>query len=83
MQKIMFKKNSGLSPEQLQMLEPPTKRNQLIKISPVVKLSKSSSILKSNGKSMAISARKAGRQRLRPVTRWDASKADTEPWDFR
>ena len=38
---------------------------------------KSTSILKSNGKSIAISARKASRQRLRQVTRWDTSEVDT------
>ena len=35
------------------------------------------SIQKRNGKSIAISARKAGCQRLRQVTRWDTSDADT------
>ena len=59
------------------MLESPAKRKKLIKKPPVVNLSKSSSILKSYEKSIANSARKAGRQRLRQVTRWDTSDADT------
>ena len=52
------------------MLESPIKRKKLSKKSPVAKLSKSSSILKSNGKTI-------GRQRLRQVTRWDTFDADT------
>ena len=71
------KNNSGLSPEELEMLESPTKRKKIAKKSPLVNLSKSSSILENNGKSVAISARKAGRQRLRQVTRWETSDADT------
>ena len=43
----------------------------------MINLSKSFSILKSNSKSVAISARTAGRQRLRQVTRWDTTDADT------
>ena len=39
--------------------------------------SKTSSILKSYGKSIAISDRQVGRQRLRQVTRLDTSDADT------
>ena len=61
--------NSGLSPDEQEMLNSSPKRKKVI--------SKSSSILKSNGKSIAISARNAGRQRLRQVTRWDTSDADT------
>ena len=50
---------------------------ELIKKSNLAKLSKSSSILKNNGKSIALSARMAGRQRLRYVTSWDTSDVDT------
>ena len=33
--------------------------------------------MRDDGKSYAISARKAGRQRVRQVTRWDSSDIDT------
>ena len=33
--------------------------------------------MRNDGKSFAISARKAGRQRLRQVTRWDSPDIDT------
>ena len=69
--------NSDLSPEEQKMLESLTKRIKLIKKSPLINVPKSTSILKNNGKSIVISARKVGRQRLRQVTRWDTSDADS------
>ena len=72
-----MKNNSGLNPEEKEMLESQPKRKKLIKKFPVVNLSKSSSIPKSSGKSIVISAQKAGCQRLRQVTRWDTFDADT------
>ena len=59
------------------MLESKTKRKKIVKKSPLVNLSKSSSILENNGRSVAISARKAGRQRLRQEKKWETSDADT------
>ena len=44
-------------------------RRMTIKKLPVVNLLKSSTIVENDGKSVLISARKAGRQRLRQVTR--------------
>ena len=69
--------NPGLSPEELAMLKSLTKRHKSINKSPFVKISKSQSILEKDGKSVAISARKAGRQRLRDPTRWVVNDADT------
>ena len=54
------------------MLELPSKRKKL----PVPNLEKLSSIFGSDGKSEPISAREAGRQRLKQVTRREKSDAD-------
>ena len=59
------------------MLESPAKRKKIDKKLPVVNLKKYSSILKSSEILIAISARKEGRQRLRQVTKWESSGADT------
>ena len=69
--------NSGLSPEDQEMLKSSLKRRKTIKKSLVVNLFNSSTIMRNDRKSVAISARKAGRQRLRQVTRWDSHDIDT------
>ena len=61
--------NSGLSPEGQEMLKVSSKRRKTMKILPVFYLLNSPSIMRSDGKSESISARKAGRQHLRQVTR--------------
>ena len=55
--------NSGLRPDEYEMIESQPKHKTLI--------------MRSYGKLVAISAHKAGRQRLRQVTRWDTFDSDT------
>ena len=59
------------------MLKSSSKRRKTIKKLPVVNSSNSSTIIRNDRKSYAISARKASRQRLRQVTRWDSPDIDT------
>ena len=59
--------NSGLSSEEQDEFKSSSKRGKYIKKSPFVNKSNSSTIMRNNGNSVAISARKAGRQRLRQV----------------
>ena len=69
--------NSGRSSDEQDEFKTSSKRGKYIKKSPVVNLSNSSTIMRNNGKSFAISAPKAGRQRLRQGTRWDSPDIDT------
>ena len=69
--------NSGLSSEEQDEFKSLSKRGKYIKKAAFVNKSNSSKIMRNNGNSFAISARKAGRQRLRQVTRWDSPDIDT------
>ena len=69
--------NSGLRPDEQKMLKSSSKRRKTIKKLTLINLFISSIIIRNDGKSYAISARKAGRQRFRQVTRWETPDIDT------